>query len=320
MVSLFHYWYIPFVKLDIKSTYQRVDPEYISSVTSLCLSGSFENSYIPENLRTLKPLTFSKNRLRGAKHMNKSRDEQEYRRNRRNRHRHWHRNRHREEGFGPVPDRNRSEPAPAQKWPKAHPGTGTGTGTGTGLVPTVRLATNLLFLNHLRDSNRLTTVFRRKSVVTSKMFSDRTNKKLGSFENSYIPENPRTPKPLTFSKNRLWGAKKRSKTSSVAKFFFRINKFFFFFAYVQLYFLFFAYAIFFLLFEKKYSFFRKFVFATGLVFERFLAPEVVLGSFENSYIPENPRTPPISYISQTVIPFKKPTSGPSKTFKMITIR
>ncbi|KAL4567393.1 hypothetical protein LXL04_022976 [Taraxacum kok-saghyz] len=28
-----------------------------------------------------------------------------------------------------------------------------------------------------------------------------------------------------------------------------------------------------------------------------------------------PRTPPISYISQTVIPFKKPTSEPSKTLK-----
>ncbi|KAL4591030.1 hypothetical protein LXL04_003978 [Taraxacum kok-saghyz] len=39
----------------------------------------------------------------------------------------------------------------------------------------------------------------------------------------------------------------------------------------------------------------------------------MLRSFENSYIPENPRTPPISYISQTVIPFKKPTSEPSKT-------
>ncbi|KAL4566029.1 hypothetical protein LXL04_030138 [Taraxacum kok-saghyz] len=39
----------------------------------------------------------------------------------------------------------------------------------------------------------------------------------------------------------------------------------------------------------------------------------MLGSFENSYIPENPRTPPISYISQTVISFKKPTSEPSKT-------
>ncbi|KAL4588916.1 hypothetical protein LXL04_001816 [Taraxacum kok-saghyz] len=46
----------------------------------------------------------------------------------------------------------------------------------------------------------------------------------------------------------------------------------------------------------------------------------MLGSFENSYIPENPRTPPISYISQTVIPFKKPTSEPSKTFRMNKIR
>ncbi|KAL4582459.1 hypothetical protein LXL04_007009 [Taraxacum kok-saghyz] len=33
---------------------------------------------------------------------------------------------------------------------------------------------------------------------------------LRSFENSYIPENPRTHKPLTFSKNRLRGAKNRS--------------------------------------------------------------------------------------------------------------
>ncbi|KAL4586136.1 hypothetical protein LXL04_010767 [Taraxacum kok-saghyz] len=46
----------------------------------------------------------------------------------------------------------------------------------------------------------------------------------------------------------------------------------------------------------------------------------VLGSFENSYIPENPRTPPISYISQTIIPFKKPTSEPSKTFIINKIR
>ncbi|KAL4565630.1 hypothetical protein LXL04_029733 [Taraxacum kok-saghyz] len=64
-----------------------------------------------------------------------------------------------------------------------------------------------------------------------------------------------------------------------------------------------------------------------------LAPEVLavefpwfgeylakLGSFENSYIPENPRTFRISYISQTVIPFKKPTLGPSKTFITIIIR
>ncbi|KAL4579089.1 hypothetical protein LXL04_015224 [Taraxacum kok-saghyz] len=33
------------------------------------------------------------------------------------------------------------------------------------------------------------------------------------------------------------------------------------------------------------------------------------GYFENSYIPENPRTPSISYISQTVIPFKKTDFG-----------
>ncbi|KAL4578114.1 hypothetical protein LXL04_014230 [Taraxacum kok-saghyz] len=34
-----------------------------------------------------------------------------------------------------------------------------------------------------------------------------------------------------------------------------------------------------------------------------------LRSFENSYIHENPRTPPIFYISQTVIPFKKTDFG-----------
>ncbi|KAL4577201.1 hypothetical protein LXL04_013306 [Taraxacum kok-saghyz] len=87
--------------------------------------------------------------------------------------------------------------------------------------------------------------------------------KLGSFENSYIPENPRTPKPQRRRRGDVvtcWsGMAEMSETA-------------------------------------------------------------VLGSFENSYIPENPRTPSISYISQTVIPFKKPTSGPSKTFKMITIR
>ncbi|KAL4554485.1 hypothetical protein LXL04_039316 [Taraxacum kok-saghyz] len=56
-----------------------------------------------------------------------------------------------------------------------------------------------------------------------------------SFENSYIPENPRTPKPLTFSKNRLRGAKNRLNISPVAKKNFRKNNFFFFkkFAYVQ---------------------------------------------------------------------------------------
>ncbi|KAL4556484.1 hypothetical protein LXL04_039139 [Taraxacum kok-saghyz] len=48
-----------------------------------------------------------------------------------------------------------------------------------------------------------------------------------SFGNSYIPENPKTPKPLTFSKNRLRGAKNRSILSPVAKKKFRKNNFFF---------------------------------------------------------------------------------------------
>ncbi|KAL4562986.1 hypothetical protein LXL04_027017 [Taraxacum kok-saghyz] len=53
------------------------------------------------------------------------------------------------------------------------------------------------------------------------------SKESRSFENSYIPENPKTPKPLTFSKNRLRGAKNRSILSPVAKKNFRKNKFFF---------------------------------------------------------------------------------------------
>ncbi|KAL4557047.1 hypothetical protein LXL04_035217 [Taraxacum kok-saghyz] len=56
-----------------------------------------------------------------------------------------------------------------------------------------------------------------------------------SFENSYISENPRTPKPLTFSKNRLRGATNRSNLRPVAIFFFSEKTTFFFknFAYVQ---------------------------------------------------------------------------------------
>ncbi|KAL4579974.1 hypothetical protein LXL04_016146 [Taraxacum kok-saghyz] len=61
---------------------------------------------------------------------------------------------------------------------------------------------------------------------------------LRSFENSYILENPRTPKPLTFSTNRLREAKNRSNTSPFL--------------------------------EKKIAF-SDFFFATGFVFERFLA-------------------------------------------------
>ncbi|KAL4557887.1 hypothetical protein LXL04_036081 [Taraxacum kok-saghyz] len=52
-------------------------------------------------------------------------------------------------------------------------------------------------------------------------------RKSGSFEYSYIPENQRSPKPLTFSKNRLREAKNRSNTSPVAKKNFRKNDFFF---------------------------------------------------------------------------------------------
>ncbi|KAL4566301.1 hypothetical protein LXL04_030415 [Taraxacum kok-saghyz] len=119
---------------------------------------------------------------------------------------------------------------------------------------------------------------------------------LRSFENSYIPENPRTNKPLTFSKNRLRGAKNRSNTSPVANFFFEKTTFFFFknFAYVQIFF--FSYVHIFLSLNntylkgfvkknlkknakkkctyakiKKKFVFSEFFFATGLVFERFLA-------------------------------------------------
>ncbi|KAL4568897.1 hypothetical protein LXL04_024514 [Taraxacum kok-saghyz] len=79
---------------------------------------------------------------------------------------------------------------------------------------------------------------------------------LGSFENSYIPENPRTTKPLTFSKNRLRVVKNRSNTRFFKK-----------------------------KFEKKrkkenctYAKIKKIVFsenffATGLVFERFLSSQ-----------------------------------------------
>ncbi|KAL4587292.1 hypothetical protein LXL04_000160 [Taraxacum kok-saghyz] len=73
-----------------------------------------------------------------------------------------------------------------------------------------------------------------------------------SFKNSYISENPRTPKPLTFSKNRLRGAKNRSNISPVAKKNFRKNDFFFSknFAYVQTFFLCIC-AQFFVLFQNR---------------------------------------------------------------------
>ncbi|KAL4582862.1 hypothetical protein LXL04_007423 [Taraxacum kok-saghyz] len=55
--------------------------------------------------------------------------------------------------------------------------------------------------------------------------------------------------------------------------------------------------------------------------------EFLLGSFENSYIPENPRTPPISYISQTTTgppptptgPPPAPTTGPPSDHRRTTV-
>ncbi|KAL4571405.1 hypothetical protein LXL04_018164 [Taraxacum kok-saghyz] len=60
-----------------------------------------------------------------------------------------------------------------------------------------------------------------------------------------LPQFPISPKPLFLSKNRLRNPPKRSYKKNLKKFRFS---------------------------EKKKSFFRKFFFATGLIFERFLAP------------------------------------------------
>ncbi|KAL4586573.1 hypothetical protein LXL04_011210 [Taraxacum kok-saghyz] len=57
-----------------------------------------------------------------------------------------------------------------------------------------------------------------KAVLSTAQYHHREREReRESFDNSYIPENPITPKPLTFSKNRLRGAKNRSNTSPVAK-------------------------------------------------------------------------------------------------------
>ncbi|KAL4568736.1 hypothetical protein LXL04_024351 [Taraxacum kok-saghyz] len=164
-------------------------------------SRSFENSYIPENPRTPKPLTFSKNRLRGAK--------------------------------------NRSNTSPVAKQNSGK---------------TTFFFRNFAYLHictqkkvaHMQKLKKIS--FFRKKISANcndyerfggsrSRFFDRNNESR-SFENSYIPENPRTPKPLTFSKNRLRGAKNRSNISPVAKNFFRKNDFFFSknFAYVQSFF------------------------------------------------------------------------------------
>ncbi|KAL4585035.1 hypothetical protein LXL04_009648 [Taraxacum kok-saghyz] len=160
-----------------------------------------------------------------------------------------------------------------------------------------------------------------------------------------LPQFPISPKPLFFSKNRLRNSSKRLESLKFAEIFFEKNDIFFLiFAYVQLFFIFAYMQLFFLPFlkqnlktctyarmffciyakflEKKSCFFG-FFFATGLVFERFLAPRSRFFEKVNSLGVlgfSNPRTPPISYISQTVIHLKTPTSRPSKTFIYITIR
>ncbi|KAL4584591.1 hypothetical protein LXL04_009195 [Taraxacum kok-saghyz] len=189
-------------------------------------SRSFENSYIPENPRTPKPLTFSKNRLRGAK--------------------------------------NRSNISPVAKnffrkndffFPK-----------NFAYVQTFFLCICaqffVLFQNCSKTRNFFKFFYRslyntylksctyaqkiKKSctyakvkkkyrffgnffqrIVMIKNVLEGSEVESRSFENSYIPENPRTPKPLTFSKNRLRGAKNRSNISPVAKKKFRKNDFFF---------------------------------------------------------------------------------------------
>ncbi|KAL4578706.1 hypothetical protein LXL04_014835 [Taraxacum kok-saghyz] len=73
---------------------------------------------------------------------------------------------------------------------------------------------------------------------------------------------PRTPKPLTFSKNRVRGAKNHSNTSPVAKKNFRKNDYFFKnFAYVQKYFL--HMCTFFCFVSKTLKYLKKFKFFIG---------------------------------------------------------
>ncbi|KAL4557551.1 hypothetical protein LXL04_035733 [Taraxacum kok-saghyz] len=77
-----------------------------------------------------------------------------------------------------------------------------------------------------------------------------------------FPRTRETPKPLTFSKNRLWGSKNRSKNKYLSVFETKQKNVhmcnFFFFLHICK------------VFEKKIVFSEK-IFATELVFERFLA-------------------------------------------------
>ncbi|KAL4583473.1 hypothetical protein LXL04_008046 [Taraxacum kok-saghyz] len=165
-----------------------------TSKTYLKELGSFENSYIPENPRTPKPLTFSKNRLRAAK--NRSNTSSDVKKNS-------------EKTifvFKNFCFKNGQIPEFFYR----------------SLYNTYLKAN---FINYERFGGLRSRFFERNNGLGD--IENWGSSRSRYFENSYIPENPRTLKPLTFSKNRLRGAKNRSNISPVAKFFFRKNDFFF---------------------------------------------------------------------------------------------
>ncbi|KAL4565907.1 hypothetical protein LXL04_030013 [Taraxacum kok-saghyz] len=88
---------------------------------------------------------------------------------------------------------------------------------------TVHICKINFFCTYAKFLEKKKSFFRKNFFATGLIFErflaprSRSFEKSGSFENSYIPDNPRTPKPLTLSKNRLRGAKNRSNTSQVAK-------------------------------------------------------------------------------------------------------
>ncbi|KAL4556929.1 hypothetical protein LXL04_035096 [Taraxacum kok-saghyz] len=189
-------------------------------------SRSFENSYIPENPRTPKPLTFPKNRLRGAK-------------NRSN--------------ISPVAKKNFRKNDFFFSKNFAYVQIFFLCICAQSLYNTYlkRFVKKNLKKNakkkklHICTKNKKKLHICKTNFIHSKRFGGfrsrffERNNGLGdignwgssrsrSFENSYIPENPKTSKPLTFSKNRLRGTKNRSNTSPVAKKKLQKNDFFFF--------------------------------------------------------------------------------------------